>query len=214
MNRYAIILAGGLGRRMRTNVPKQFLHIHGKPIIVHSIEKFVEFDQSIRLIVVVPPNSEETWKKIKNSYLPNQKLLVTKGGKTRAESVRAGLAPILENGFVAIHDAARPFVSIQTITQSFKSAEKFGSGIASIGLKDSIRKLEKNGSYSRDRSNYVLVQTPQTFRLNEIKKAYQLIDSNDFFDDASVYEAAGHLVKLVPGSFENTKITTFEDLPE
>lgn len=212
MDKFAIILAGGQGLRMGTSIPKQFLKITGKPIIVHSIEKFIEYDKSINLIVVLPPEQLDSWNAIQRTYFPDQKLIITSGGKTRAESVRSGLIKIMNDGIVAIHDAARPFVSNETIAESFASAKSYGSGIASVKLKDSLREMKDEKSYSRDRANYKLIQTPQTFRIEEIKQAYQQIESNEFTDDASLYEAAGFDVKLVSGAYNNIKITVPEDL--
>ena len=212
MDKYAIILAGGQGLRMGTSVPKQFLEITGKPIIVHSIQKFLEYDKSINLIVVLPQEQLNSWKAIQRTYFPDQKLIITTGGKTRAQSVRSGLLKIVNDGIVAIHDAARPFVSNETIAESFTSAKSYGSGIASVKLKDSLREMKDEKSYSRDRANYKLIQTPQTFRIEEIKQAYQQIESNEFTDDASLYEAAGFDVKLVSGAYNNIKITVPEDL--
>ena len=212
MDKYAIILAGGQGLRMETSVPKQFLEIAGKPIIVHSIEKFLQYDKAINLIVVLPENQSDSWDSIQRTYFSDQKLTITSGGKTRAQSVRAGLLKIRTGGIVAIHDAARPYVSIETIAGSFASAESHGSGITSVKLKDSLREVINEKSYSRDRANYKLIQTPQTFRIAEIKQAYEQIDSNEFTDDASLYEAAGFKVKLVSGTYDNIKITVPEDL--
>ena len=212
MKRYAIILAGGHGLRMGTSLPKQFLKIAGKPIIVHAIEKFLAYDKSITFIVVLPPNQLDSWEIIQRTYFPYQDLVLALGGKNRAQSVRAGLVKIGSSGIVAIHDAARPFVSKDTIAESFASAENHGSGIAAVELKDSLRKVVGKKSYSRDRINYKLIQTPQTFRIPEIKQAYIQIESNEFTDDASLYEAAGFEIELVPGSYGNIKITTPEDL--
>ena len=131
---------------------------------------------------------------------------------TRSASVLSGLALINKDGLVAVHDAVRPFVSDETITQSFKSADKHGSGVAVVSLKDSIRELINDESIARDRTNYVLVQTPQTFRVSELKLAYEKAGAGLFTDDASVYEAAGFSVSLVNGTYDNIKITTPEDL--
>ena len=213
MKKYSIILAGGLGLRMKSVIPKQFLEIDGKPIIVLTIQQFLEYDKNINLIVVLRAEQVNSWKQIQKSFLPNESVIIAIGGETRTESVRAGLNKIYSEGLVAIHDAVRPFVSKKTIAASFDSADLHGSGVSVIELKDSIRKVDRvKGSSSLDRRDFRLVQTPQTFRINEIKKAYDLVEGKNFSDDASLYEDAGFKVKVVAGTFDNIKITTPEDI--
>lgn len=204
-------MAGGSGTRMKSTVPKQFLLIDGVPIIVHSIRKFLQHEDSISIVLVLPADHLDQWSQIKDEFFPSEEFIVAIGGSTRTASVQSGLHEIGE-GLVAIHDAVRPFVSVDTISESYKSAEKFGSGIAVVKMKDSIRELSGDHSFARDRANYVLVQTPQTFRVDELKAAYQLIDDAPFTDDASVFEAAGKQIYLVDGTYDNIKITTPEDL--
>lgn len=205
-------MAGGIGTRMKSDVPKQFLHIDGLPIIVRSIQKFLEFDSNISIVVVLPEGHIEEWKNIKSQYLPNVNLGLAVGGETRTHSVMSGLAQIAEDGLVTIHDAVRPYVSIETIASSFKSAQINGSGVAVVALKDSIREIDGDESIARERSNYVLVQTPQTFNVRSLKEAYQRVGTATYTDDASVFEAAGNKVHLIDGSYDNIKITTPEDL--
>ncbi len=212
MEKFAIIVAGGKGLRMGSPTPKQFLEIDSKPIIARTVERFLEHDQKLGLIVVVPADQKETWLTIKEKYFPDLDITLAIGGNTRFESVLSGLNRIEVEGLVAIHDAVRPYVSGTTIALSFESAKKYGSGVAAVPLKDSIREIEGDDSHSRDRSNYRLVQTPQTFRVSEIKFAFANAKKSNFLDDASVYEAAGFKVKLVEGTYENIKITTPDDL--
>ena len=197
---------------MKSDVPKQFLPINGVPIIVHSIRKFLEYDKKLNVIVVLPEEHLKQWEAIEFQYFPDTNIAVTSGGITRSASVLSGLGLVQEDGLVAIHDAVRPFVSIDTIKSSFDSARDNGSGVAAVELKDSIRELEGNTSIARDRSNYVLVQTPQTFDVSKLKDAYERAGAGVFTDDASVFEAAGYDVHLVNGSYDNIKITTPEDL--
>lgn len=197
---------------MKSDVPKQFLRIDGEPIIVKSIRKFLEYDSEVKVIVVLPETHLNEWEAIKFQYFPDADIASTTGGITRSASVLSGLALIENEGLVAIHDAVRPYVSVSSIKDSFDSADKNGSGVVTVPLKDSIRELENNSSIARDRSNYVLVQTPQTFKVKEIKKAYEKAGTGLFTDDASVFEAAGYAVSLVNGSYDNIKITTPEDL--
>jgi len=213
MNRYAIIVAGGKGLRMGGPTPKQFLMLNGRPVIVRTLEQFLRFDSTIQLIVVLPEEHMGTWAQVQKTHLPDVTLRVTIGGAERFDSVKAGLDLLHElDGLVAVHDAVRPYVSVQTIADSFQSAALHGSGVASIPLKDSIRELVQDGSKARDRSHFRLVQTPQTFRVGELKEAFSRATHNAFTDDATVYEAAGYRVRLIEGGFENIKITTPEDL--
>jgi 2-C-methyl-D-erythritol 4-phosphate cytidylyltransferase len=212
MQKYTIIVAGGKGLRMGGDTPKQFLPLQGKPVIVQTIQRFCEFDESIRVIIVLPAEHVNTWLAIKAEYFPDRDIQHTIGGEQRFDSVKAGLSLIKGDGLVAIHDAVRPFVSESTIADSYKSAHKFGSGVATVPLKDSIRELKKGVSKTRNRANFRLVQTPQTFRAKEIKWAYDQATNSQFTDDASVYEDAGYDVHLIEGSYSNIKITTPEDL--
>lgn len=213
MKKYAIIVAGGLGTRMGSKTPKQFLLINDKPIIVETVLKFFTNDPEISLIVVIPQNHLEHWNQLKEKFLKDISIKVTIGGATRTDSVGKGLSMIEgEEGVVAIHDAVRPFVEDETINQSFDSAIKYGSGVACVPLKDSIRELKGKDTVSRNRSDFVLVQTPQTFKVNEIKRAYKMLARESLTDDASVYEKAGFKVNIVDGSYSNIKITTPDDL--
>jgi len=213
MQRHAIIVAGGRGLRMGGPTPKQFLMLHGRPVIVHAIERFLAFDPEIRLIVVLPEDHLATWQTIRKEHFPHMAIEVATGGAERFDSVKAGLDLIKDmTGLVAVHDAVRPFISEKTISDSFNSALHYGSGVASVTLKDSIRELVNDGSKARDRSHFRLVQTPQTFRVSELKDAFSKATHNAFTDDATVYEAAGYRVRLVEGGYENIKITTPEDL--
>lgn len=206
-----VIVAGGSGTRMKTILPKQFIEIAGKPVLVHTIEAFLRDDLRMEVILVLPPDHFSTWEKIKAEYLPNQEIIHTSGGATRFQSVRFGLEKVTRE-LVAVHDAVRPCVSHTVIQKAFESAEKFGSGLVTVSLKDSIREVTGNKSTARDRTAYRIVQTPQTFQTNLIRKAFLQEESPAFTDDATVFEAAGYQVHLVEGTYENIKITTAEDL--
>ncbi len=210
MKKYAVIVAGGSGSRMRSELPKQFLTLGNEPVIARTIRKFQAYADQI--VVVVPEARMELWLQLKNVYFPNLALLTTSGGDTRTRSVKNGLALIGGEGLVAIHDAARPLVDGAGIEESYRQAEMTGSGVLAVPLKDSIRKWEGTIAASRDRTHYMLMQTPQTFQLELLKKAYECIADECFTDDASVFEAAGHAIQLVEGTYENIKITTPEDL--
>ncbi|MEP5612472.1 MAG: 2-C-methyl-D-erythritol 4-phosphate cytidylyltransferase [Cyclobacteriaceae bacterium] len=211
MEKYALIVAGGSGSRMNSARPKQFLELDGKPILVHTLEKFL-LVESIKVVLVLPRDHFGDWEKIKSDYFASEELIIVAGGETRTASVLAGLNAIEDDGLVAIHDAVRPFVRVDTIERCFQSALEFGSGVAAVELKDSIRKKVGSGdSEFRDRSDYVLVQTPQVFQISRIKEAYEKV-SGTFSDDATVFEMAGNKVMLVESHYSNIKITTPEDL--
>lgn len=209
--RYAIIVAGGSGARMKSEIPKQFLELEGRPILVHTILKF-QLASTDQIILVVPEDHLNACKEILDlARIPDVKLVV--GGAERFDSVKNGLARIVTNdGVVAVHDAVRPMISVQLIDESFEQAERIGSAVIAVPLKDSIRELDASGSEAKDRSKYMLIQTPQTFDLSSLRSAYDRNHESFFTDDASVYEHAGHHINLVEGDYRNIKITTPEDL--
>ena len=211
MEKYALIVAGGMGSRMNANMPKQFLELQGKPVLVHTLEKFL-LTKPIKIVLVLPSDHFDKWESIKKKYFSGEEISVVAGGETRTDSVMAGLNAIEDDGLVAIHDAVRPFVTAELIARCYESALEFGSGVAAIELKDSIReKVEDGDSKFRDRTDFVLVQTPQTFRISMIKEAYHQLETTHS-DDATVFELAGNPVQLVEGDYANLKITTPEDL--
>jgi 2-C-methyl-D-erythritol 4-phosphate cytidylyltransferase len=211
--KYAIIVAGGSGLRMGADVPKQFLELGGLPVLMHTIRKFHESFSGIVIKLVLPQTQQEYWSSLckKHSFeLPHE---VVNGGETRFQSVKNGLNSISEVlGTVAIHDGVRPFVSREIILNSFKVAAELGNATVAVALKDSIRLLENGQSKAVDRTAYRSIQTPQTFRLDLIKKAFETSELPSFTDDASVFEHAGHQINLIEGAYENIKITTPEDL--
>lgn len=211
MRKSVIIVAGGSGTRMKQSIPKQFIEILEKPVVVHTIEAFLLYDPSIDVVLVLPEAHFDTWLDIKASFLPNQSVRLAKGGHSRFQSVKSGLDQVSAD-LVAIHDAVRPIISPSVIAASFATAAKHGSGVAMVPLKDSIRSVRGPESKSEDRSSFQLVQTPQTFKVVEIKSAFEQGESSSFTDDASVYEAAGMKVHISPGDYSNIKITTPEDL--
>lgn len=214
MNKAAILVAGGKGTRMGAPISKQYLPIGGKPVLMHTLQVFYEVDSSIHLILVLPASDFSYWKELCQEYGFNIPHQLVEGGNSRFQSVRNGLDSITwTEGLVAIHDGVRPFVAKEVISNSFLEAEKSGSGIAVVALKDSIRKLGDDGkSCYQERQYFRLVQTPQTFLLSKIKKAFQVTEIQQFTDDATVFEHQGWQVSLIAGNPENIKITTPEDL--
>lgn len=210
--RIAIIVAGGKGERMQTDIPKQFIEIKGKPILMHTLEVFHRYDASIKLILVLPALQIVFWENLCKKYSFSLQHQIVEGGKTRFDSVKNGLSAVEVPALVAVHDGVRPLVSIDTIERCFCEAGKFDAAIPVIDLVDSIRKISENGSQSVDRSSYKLVQTPQVFDSEILIKAYRQEFSSLFTDDASVVEAFGKTINLVEGNRENIKITTSFDL--
>jgi 2-C-methyl-D-erythritol 4-phosphate cytidylyltransferase len=211
----ALIVAAGKGLRMAHEVPKQFMELGGKPMLMLTIEKFRRICDEIT--VVLPKEQMLYWKKlceINHFSIPHH---VIEGGETRSQSVANGLASIPTGCLVAIHDGVRPLIDEQIITRSFEEAASSGNAIVSVKLKDTIREVTDGKSKAQQRENYVLVQTPQTFKSDTIKEAYtQLMkeapDLSQFTDDASVAEYYGVEINLIDGSYRNIKITTPEDL--
>ncbi|TFH20075.1 MAG: 2-C-methyl-D-erythritol 4-phosphate cytidylyltransferase [Bacteroidia bacterium] len=213
MRRAAIIVAGGSGIRMGTELPKQYLELVGKPLIVHALEKFLLFDASMKVVVVLAPSHRDHWNAISDKYELTSWVTVAHGGKCRYDSVNNGLVHVADGMVVGIHDAVRPLVSQGTLERSYSAAVKWGSGVPVIALEDSVRMLDAaEGSTPVDRTLLRRVQTPQVFQSSMIKQAYHQISDLEFTDDASVYESLFGHVKLVEGNPENIKITTPADL--
>lgn len=214
MRKFVIIVAGGNGLRMGGDIPKQFLPISGKPILMRTIERFFEYDSQIQVVLVLPQDHFDYWKNLCEEYKFNLPHTLIAGGATRYHSVKNGLMSIAcsENDLVAVHDGVRPFVSVDTIAETFEKASQFGAVIPVIDSVDSLREVVGTKSQARDRSAYKLVQTPQSFTYKVLRQAYDLDYRDTFTDDASVVEAAGFDVTLVKGNRENIKITTTYDL--
>lgn len=212
MNNFFIIVAGGSGSRMGASVPKQFLELKGKPILLHTLEKFYSFDQNAEIIIALPFSEFEYWKSLCEKHSVKIPHLLSEGGKNRFESVKKALNKLSGHGIVCIHDGVRPLVSHTVIERCIDSAKKNGCAIPIRSVEESIREIIDNGSRIANRDNFKIVQTPQCFKSDIILKAYQQNYSTNFTDDASVVESYGHKISLVNGNKENIKITTPEDL--
>lgn len=215
MTEYVILVAGGNGSRMQSDIPKQFLKLKGKPVIMHTIEAFRSYSGSMEIILVLPETQFGYWSELARAYDFEGGERLVAGGETRFHSVRNGLASIDgDKGVVAVHDGVRPLISGSIIGNGFETARKWGSAVASVKLKDSIREVknEKGENLAVHRENFRLVQTPQVFKVKEMKKAFTVDFRDEFTDCASVMEAAGHAIHLIEGGYENIKITTPEDL--
>lgn len=212
MKKYVIIVAGGKGERMGNVTPKQFLLLKGKPILMHTISSFYNVSPDIELIVVLPENDIKRWDSLIQEHSFKIKHKVIQGGETRFHSVQNGLNHITKDSLVAIHDGVRPLVSRKTINHSFSEASIHGNAITSVKLKESIMLVDSDTNKTVDRANYRLIQTPQTFKSNEILEAFTNAQAPNFTDDASVLEASGKSIHLIDGEYQNIKITTPEDL--
>lgn len=210
--RYAIIVAGGRGLRMGGELPKQFLPLGGKPVLMRTLELF-EGEVS-RIILVLPEDHIPFWQELCERYHFTLPHTVALGGETRFHSVRSGLSHLPQEGLVAVHDGVRPLVSSALIRRSFEEAERSGAALPACPVTDSLRLRQDEGkSEAVDRSRYVAVQTPQTFDLGRLQQAYEQAYSPLFTDDASVYEAASlGSITLVAGEETNIKLTTPRDL--
>lgn len=212
MEKYGIIVAGGKGLRMGADLPKQFLPLAGRPVLMHTLHRFFTYDPAIRLILVLPRAHQAYWKELCEQYAFTVPHRIADGGATRFESVRNGLALVTDEGLVAVHDGVRPFVSADTIQACFEEAARSGAAIPVLPVTDTLREETETGSRTVDRNRYRTVQTPQVFRAGILHEAYRQPENAGFTDDASVAEAAGYPVTLVPGNRENIKLTTPFDL--
>lgn len=215
MDRYAILVAGGKGLRMGSDIPKQFLPLRGRPVLMHTIDVFRRTYPDIHIILVLPREQQDYWRQLCGQHGYDVELCVADGGETRFHSVHNGLSLIPDGarGVVGVHDGVRPFVSPETIRRCFEAAEEFGAVVPVVPVVETVRQVLADGSsMTVDRNAYRLVQTPQTFDIQLLKKAYGQPFNPFFTDDASVVEAMGHPIKLVEGNNENIKLTNPADL--
>lgn len=210
--RYAIIVAGGTGTRMHSAIPKQFMKLDGKPVLMHTIGKFLDANLGIEIILVLPKEQREYWDQLCKEYNFYHDIKIADGGESRYHSVKNGLQLVAEAGVVAVHDAARPLVSIKTIITAYKAAQMYGTAVPAIPLNDSIRQIESTLSIAVDRSRYCIIQTPQCFRTDIIKRAYEQGYKFTFTDDATVVECTGEKIHLIDGNYDNIKITNPHDI--
>jgi len=209
---YTIIVAGGSGTRMQSVIPKQFILLNGKPILMHTIEAFAQSAYHPVIVVVMHPNYHDYWWELcekQRFAVPHQMI---SGGETRFHSVKKGLEMVDDDSIVAVHDAVRPLTGINIIDTAYARAAESGNAIVAVKSRDSVRSLRNGVSESLLRDEIYLVQTPQTFQTNLLKQAYEQPYREAFTDDASVVEQAGHLITLTEGSYQNIKITFPEDI--
>lgn len=222
MNRYVLIVAGGKGLRMGSELPKQFIPMRGKPVLMHTLETFHRWDPDAGLLLVLPADHQPYWNMLCKELGCRVPHAVVPGGETRFHSVRNGLEYLAEQlgsrsgneepVFVAVHDGVRPFVTTEVIQACFMAAADAGGAIPVVPVVDSLRELSGEKSRPVDRASFRAVQTPQVFEYEKLAKAYRQPYSSFFTDDASVFEAQGYAVATVQGNRENIKITTPFDL--
>ena len=211
---YIIIVAGGKGLRMGSDIPKQFLPIGGKPVLMRTLERFREFSKDIHIILVLPEAQQAYWHELCQEYHFDVEYTLANGGQTRFHSVQNGLAKVPDDaiGVVGVHDGVRPFPSIEVIRNCYTTAREKKAVIPVIPVVETVRHLEGDQSKTVPRDAYRLVQTPQTFDIQLLKAANRQPYNDGFTDDASVVEAFGYNITLVEGNRENIKITTPYDL--
>jgi 2-C-methyl-D-erythritol 4-phosphate cytidylyltransferase len=212
MKKNVIIVAGGSGSRMGSEIPKQFILLENRPVLMWTMSCFIQYDPTIPIVLVLPESQIARWKELCISCQFNHPHHVVKGGETRYQSVKNGLEVLGETDLVAVHDGVRPLVSGETIENCFNQADKTGAAIPVLALNETLRTGTMEDSKTVDRSLFYTVQTPQVFKNSILQKAYSKISDNTFTDDASVVEASGFPVFMVPGNPENIKITHPWDL--
>ena len=211
---YVIIVAGGKGLRMGSDIPKQFLPVGGKPVLMRTLERFREYSPTLKIILVLPKAQQDYWRQLCADYHFNVEYQLADGGETRFHSVQHGLALIPDEaeGVVGVHDGVRPFPSIDVIRRCYDTAHEKKAVIPVIPVVETLRHLQGKSSITVPRDDYRLVQTPQCFDIQLLKAANRQPYNDGFTDDASVVESFGHAITLVEGNRENIKITTPYDL--
>ncbi len=211
---YVIIVAGGKGLRMGSDIPKQFLPIAGKPVLMRTLERFKVYSSTLQIVLVLPEAQQDYWKQLCKQYDFKVEYQLANGGQTRFHSVQNGLALVPDDaeGVVGVHDGVRPFPSIDVIRNCYETARTKKAVIPVIPVVETVRQLKSEGSITVPRDQYRLVQTPQTFDIQLLKAANRQPYNDGFTDDASVVESYGHAITLVEGNRENIKITTPYDI--
>ena len=210
MNPKLILVAGGTGTRMQSSTAKQFIPLEGLPLMWWTLRRFREaLGSNLEVTLVLYPGLFNEFQRLESVHGPAGVHHLVPGGAERFHSVQSGLSTVADSGVVGVHDAVRPFPSVEVIKSCYDAAALHGGAIPVVAVKDSIRDVEKGALM---RSQLRAVQTPQCFQTQLLKAAYSVPYEDHFTDDASVFEAAGHAVDLIPGNPENIKVTTPEDL--
>lgn len=214
MEKYAIIVAGGTGTRMGSNIPKQFLLLNDKPVLYYTLKVFLESYTDIQIILVLPEEYTDLGREIIDAYFDYSRIQITSGGETRFHSVKNGLALANKESIIFVHDAVRCLITTDLIHRCFENVLKTGSAVPALRSKDSVRLLneEENDNEVLDRSKVVFIQTPQTFHSRILVPAFEIDYKERFTDEATVVEAFGLKISLVEGEENNLKITRPVDL--
>ena len=212
MKKYAVIVAGGSGSRMKANLPKQFLLLNGKPVLYYTIDTFLKSYKDLQIILVLPEDHIAAGQEIIDAFFDYDRIKITAGGRTRFHSVQNGLELISEESIIFVHDGVRCLLTTNLIHRCYITALEFGSAIPVIDSKDSIRMITEEGNEALDRSKIKLVQTPQTFHSKILLPAYKIDYKDKYTDEATVAEAFGLKVHLIDGEEGNIKITRPVDL--
>ncbi len=208
---YVIIVAGGKGLRMGTDIPKQFLPVGGRPVLMRTLERFRAYSPALSIILVLPESQQDHWRQLCREYHFDMEYQMANGGETRFHSVQNGLSLIPDDaeGVVGVHDGVRPFPAIEVIANCFETARTRKAVVPVVPVVETLRHVSEG---TKPRGDYRLVQTPQTFDIQLLKAANRQPYCDAFTDDASVVESYGHAITLVEGNRENIKITTPFDL--
>ncbi len=212
VNKHAIIVAGGSGKRLGGPIPKQFQTVKGRPLLMWTIEALHRYDADMPIIVVLPETHFDIWKALCMGHRFFLKHEVVPGGEQRWHSVKAGLEKVEGNGLVAVHDGVRPLVSVELIGRCFSAADMHAAAIPVVPVVPSIRETTAEGSRALDRSKLLAVQTPQCFHTDLLRKAFELPYDSTFTDEATLVEKLGVKVHLVEGEERNIKVTTATDM--
>lgn len=212
MNKVAVIVAGGSGTRMGSTTPKQFLLLYDKPVLYYTIKAFLDAFDDLRVVLVVPESGTDMAREIIDAYFDHNRIQLMAGGETRFYSVKAGLSAVTEDAIVFVHDGVRCLVSTTLIHRCYEKALEWGSAIPVVPVKDSLRTVNELENEPLDRTNVVLVQTPQTFHSRILLPAFEIDYKERFTDEATVVETFGLKIQLVEGDEDNIKITRPVDL--
>ena len=212
MKKFAVIVAGGSGKRMNNATPKQFILIRNKPVLYYTIQTFLEAYDDMQVILVLPEEHISKGQEIIDGYFDNKRIQIISGGRTRFHSVQKGLSVIDEESIIFVHDGVRCMITKDLIHRCYENAKSAGTAIPAISSKDSIRLTLGEENEALDRNRVMIIQTPQTFHSKIILAAYKIDYKDKFTDEALVVEAYGLKVQLIPGEDNNVKITTEKDL--
>jgi 2-C-methyl-D-erythritol 4-phosphate cytidylyltransferase len=212
MKKVAVIVAGGLGKRMGNTVPKQFLALKNKPILWYTIDTFLRAYNDMQIIIVLPKDHIEKGRQITSAFPPDRNMIITEGGETRFHSVKQGLRLIKGQSVVFVHDGVRCLISVPLIQRCYNQALQVGSAVPAVAATDSIRIVNGSSHFVENRQHVRIIQTPQTFLSDIILPAFEQEYSDAFTDEATVVEAAGMPVFLTEGEYDNIKITRPVDI--